>query len=85
MLKFHLIAQKRRNKIEKLLIPIKSNPNISARFPCSVVWSPLLVISWFIPCIGHIGICKEDMVIFDFVGPNFVCMDSFAFGTATRY
>jgi len=28
MLKFHLIAQKRRNKIEKLLIPIKSNPKI---------------------------------------------------------
>ncbi|KAG5089442.1 hypothetical protein JHK86_002054 [Glycine max] len=56
-----------------------------ARFPCSVVWSPLPVISWFIPCIGHIGICREDGVILDFAGPNFVCVDSFAFGAATRY
>ena len=56
-----------------------------ARFPCSVVWSPLLVISWFIPCIGHIGICREDGVILDFAGPNFVCVDNFAFGAATRY
>ncbi|KAK7367344.1 hypothetical protein VNO80_09355 [Phaseolus coccineus] len=56
-----------------------------ARFPYSVVWSPLPVISWFIPCIGHIGICREDGVILDFAGPNFVCVDHFAFGAATRY
>ncbi|XP_057449333.1 protein RTE1-HOMOLOG [Lotus japonicus] len=56
-----------------------------ARFPCSVVWSPLPVISWFIPFIGHIGICREDGVILDFAGPNFVCVDNFAFGAATRY
>jgi len=56
-----------------------------ARFPCSIVWSPLPVISWFIPCIGHIGICREDGVILDFAGPNFVCVDHFAFGAATRY
>lgn len=56
-----------------------------ARFPFSVVWSPLPVISWFIPCIGHIGICREDGVILDFAGPNFVCVDNFAFGAATRY
>ncbi|RYR10798.1 hypothetical protein Ahy_B05g079279 isoform A [Arachis hypogaea] len=56
-----------------------------ARFPCSIVWSPLPVISWFIPCIGHIGICREDGVILDFAGPNYVCVDNFAFGSATRY
>jgi len=56
-----------------------------ARFPCSIVWSPLPVISWFIPFIGHIGICREDGVILDFAGPNFVCVDNFAFGSATRY
>ncbi|XP_019444793.1 PREDICTED: protein RTE1-HOMOLOG-like isoform X2 [Lupinus angustifolius] len=55
------------------------------RFPCSIVWSPLPVISWFIPFIGHIGICREDGVILDFAGPNFVCVDNFAFGSATRY
>ncbi|KAK7307509.1 hypothetical protein VNO77_40639 [Canavalia gladiata] len=56
-----------------------------ARFPCSVVWSPLPVISWFIPFIGHVGICREDGVILDFAGPNFVCVDNFSFGAATRH
>lgn len=56
-----------------------------ARFPCCIVWSPLPVISWLIPFIGHIGICREDGVILDFAGPNFVCVDSFSFGAATRY
>lgn len=56
-----------------------------ARFPCCIVWSPLPVISWLVPFIGHIGICREDGVILDFAGPNFVCVDSFAFGSATCY
>ncbi|XP_031260758.1 protein RTE1-HOMOLOG isoform X2 [Pistacia vera] len=56
-----------------------------ARFPCCIVWSPLPVISWLIPFIGHTGICREDGVILDFAGPNFVCVDSFSFGAATRY
>lgn len=56
-----------------------------ARFPCCVVWTPLPVISWLIPFIGHIGICREDGVILDFAGPNFVCVDNFAFGAVTRY
>ncbi|ONH96988.1 hypothetical protein PRUPE_7G163300 [Prunus persica] len=56
-----------------------------ARFPCCIVWTPLPVISWLIPFIGHIGICREDGVILDFAGPNFVCVDNFAFGAATRY
>ncbi|KAL7104594.1 hypothetical protein ACP275_08G255400 [Erythranthe tilingii] len=55
------------------------------RFPCCIVWSPLPVISWFFPCIGHIGICREDGVILDFAGPNFVCVDNFTFGAPTRY
>ncbi|VFQ75476.1 unnamed protein product [Cuscuta campestris] len=56
-----------------------------ARFPCCIVWTPLPVLSWFIPLIGHIGICREDGVILDFAGPNFVCVDNFAFGAPARY
>ncbi|XVF17967.1 hypothetical protein REPUB_Repub10bG0170800 [Reevesia pubescens] len=55
------------------------------RFPCCIVWTPLPVLSWLIPFIGHIGICREDGVILDFAGPNFVCVDNFAFGAAARY
>ncbi|KAK9678380.1 hypothetical protein RND81_11G207500 [Saponaria officinalis] len=56
-----------------------------ARFPFCIVWTPLPVLSWLIPFIGHIGICREDGVILDFAGPNFVCVDNFAFGSVTRY
>ncbi|KAL8168295.1 hypothetical protein V2J09_009794 [Rumex salicifolius] len=56
-----------------------------SRFPCCIVWTPLPVLSWFIPFIGHIGICREDGVILDFAGPNYVCVDHFSFGSATRY
>lgn len=56
-----------------------------ARFPCCIVWTPLPVISWLVPFIGHIGICREDGVILDFAGPNFVCVDNFAFGAVARY
>ncbi|XP_060192795.1 protein RTE1-HOMOLOG isoform X2 [Lycium barbarum] len=55
------------------------------RFPCCIVWSPLPVLSWFIPFIGHIGICREDGVILDFAGPNFVSVDNFTFGAPTHY
>lgn len=64
--------------------PMQIDPS-RARFPCCIVWSPLPVFSWFIPFIGHVGICREDGVILDFAGPNFVCVDSFAFGSPTRY
>lgn len=56
-----------------------------ARFPCCIVWTPLPVISWLVPFVGHIGICREDGVILDFAGPNFVCVDNFAFGVVARY
>ncbi|KAL0364714.1 UNVERIFIED_CONTAM: protein RTE1 [Sesamum angustifolium] len=56
-----------------------------SRFPCCIVWSPLPLLSWFFPCIGHIGICRQDGVILDFAGPNFVCVDNFTFGEPTRY
>ncbi|CAN1122097.1 Protein RTE1-HOMOLOG [Linum perenne] len=63
---------------------LQIDPN-RARFPYCIVWTPLPVISWLIPFIGHVGICREDGVILDFAGPNFVCVDNFAFGAVTRY
>ncbi|KAJ7548644.1 hypothetical protein O6H91_07G021000 [Diphasiastrum complanatum] len=57
----------------------------SARFPCCLVWTPLIVISWLAPYIGHAGICREDGVILDFAGAHFVNVDNFAFGAPVRY
>ncbi|XP_058110594.1 protein RTE1-HOMOLOG isoform X2 [Magnolia sinica] len=70
--------------LERTLPHIQIDPK-RARFPYCIVWTPLPVISWFIPFIGHIGICREDGVILDFAGPNFVCVDHFAFGAVARY
>uniref|UniRef100_A0A1J3F229 Protein RTE1--like protein n=1 Tax=Noccaea caerulescens TaxID=107243 RepID=A0A1J3F229_NOCCA len=64
--------------------PMKIDPR-RERFPCCIVWTPLPFISWLVPFIGHVGICREDGVILDFAGPNFVCVDNFAFGAVSRY
>lgn len=56
-----------------------------ARFPCCIVWTPLPVISWLLPFVGHVGIGREDGVIVDFAGPNFVSVDNFTFGSVARY
>ncbi|KAJ3669870.1 hypothetical protein LUZ60_010194 [Juncus effusus] len=56
-----------------------------ARFPCCIVWTPLPFITWLIPFVGHLGICREDGVILDFAGPYFISVDNFAFGAVTRY
>ncbi|KAL6530741.1 Protein REVERSION-TO-ETHYLENE SENSITIVITY1 [Orobanche gracilis] len=56
-----------------------------AKFPCCLVWTPLPVVSWLAPFIGHVGICMEDGTILDFSGSNFVNVDDFAFGSVARY
>ncbi|KAJ7966435.1 protein REVERSION-TO-ETHYLENE SENSITIVITY1 [Quillaja saponaria] len=56
-----------------------------AKFPCCLVWTPLPVVSWLGPFIGHVGICREDGAVLDFSGSNFVSVDDFAFGAVARY
>jgi len=55
------------------------------RYPHSIVWSPLPVISWLLPFIGHMGITNSEGIIFDFAGPYSINRDDFAFGSPTRY
>ena len=56
-----------------------------ARFPLCITWTPLPCITWFIPCIGHTGICDTEGVIHDFAGPFCVSYDDFAFGKTYKY
>lgn len=51
-----------------------------ARFPFCIVWTPLPLISWFLPFIGHTGIAMSDGVIHDFAGPYTIGIDDLAFG-----
>lgn len=55
------------------------------KFPYCIVWTPIPVLSWFFPFIGHMGIALSTGVIRDFAGPYFVSEDNFAFGRPTRY
>ncbi|EDX04193.1 transmembrane protein 222 isoform X1 [Drosophila simulans] len=55
------------------------------RFPYCIVWTPIPVLTWLLPMIGHMGICTSSGVIRDFAGPYFVSEDNMAFGRPTRY
>lgn len=54
------------------------------RYPFSIVWTPIPLITWLIPFIGHMGICNSEGVIFDFIGPYMVNEDNFGFGKPTK-
>ncbi|XP_036679483.1 transmembrane protein 222 isoform X1 [Balaenoptera musculus] len=56
-----------------------------SRFPYCVVWTPIPVLTWFFPIIGHMGICTSTGVIRDFAGPYFVSEDNMAFGKPAKY
>ena len=71
--------------IQHELWPLDPIDPRKAKFPCCLVWTPLPVVSWLAPFIGHVGICREDGVILDFSGSNFVNVDDFAFGAVARY
>lgn len=73
------------SKIQHELWPLDEINPYTARFPCCLVWTPLPVVSWLAPFIGHVGICREDGVILDFSGSSFVNVDGFAFGAAAIY
>ncbi|XVE97668.1 hypothetical protein REPUB_Repub03eG0038800 [Reevesia pubescens] len=73
------------SRIQHDLWPLDEIDPKKAKFPCCLVWTPLPVVSWLAPFIGHVGICREDGANLDFSGSNFVNVEDFAFGAAARY
>ncbi|XP_055856564.1 transmembrane protein 222 [Episyrphus balteatus] len=66
--------------------PEFSTINFAAdRYPYCIVWTPIPVLTWFFPFIGHMGIAMSNGVIRDFAGSYFVSEDNMAFGRPTRY
>ena len=39
------------------------------RYPYCIVWTVIPCLSWFLPTVGHTGICSSNGVIYDFAGP----------------
>lgn len=42
------------------------------RYPHCIVWTPIPVLTWLFPFVGHMGIARTDGVIRDFAGPYYV-------------
>lgn len=55
------------------------------RFPFCIVWTPIPVLSWLFPVLGHMGIALSSGVIRDFAGHFTVTEDNMAFGKPTKY
>ena len=57
----------------------------SSHFPYCIVWTPIPVLTYIIPSIGHTGIGNSNGIIHDFSSSFFVSVDDFAFGKPTKY
>ena len=55
------------------------------RYPFCIVWTPLPVVSWFLPLIGHTGVADSKGIIYDFSDDLEVSRDRFSFGEPTKY
>nr|CAB3267075.1 transmembrane protein 222 [Phallusia mammillata] len=55
------------------------------RFPTSIVWTPIPMLTWLFPIIGHMGIATSVGIIRDFAGPYYVSEDCMGFGKPTKY
>lgn len=70
------------------LKPIQRNTDINPsanKYPYCIVWTQLPLISFFLPIIGHTGICSSDGTIYDFAGSQFISEDDLAFGEPYKY
>eukprot|EP01080_Neovahlkampfia_damariscottae_P010189 gene10189-2608_t len=54
-------------------------------YPFCIVWSPIPVVTWCLPFIGHMGICNSKGEIHDFAIPYEITVNEFAFGNPTKY
>mmetsp|Transcript_33224 Transcript_33224/g.60053 ORF Transcript_33224/g.60053 Transcript_33224/m.60053 type:complete len:211 (+) Transcript_33224:217-849(+) len=62
-----------------------SKVNNEKKFPHCLVWTPIPIISYLLPCIGHLGVTSYDGIIHDFAGPYTINKDNFLFGKPTRF
>lgn len=55
------------------------------RYPHCIVWTPIPILTWLVPLVGHMGICTANGIIRDFAAPYYVSQDDMAFGKPTKY
>ncbi|CAK9209205.1 unnamed protein product [Sphagnum troendelagicum] len=73
-------------QITKVTIPELPLVDVkNARFPYCLVWTPLPVIAWLVPFLGHVGICREDGIILDYGITSNVNINRLEFGSTAKY
>ena len=85
--------QQQQHHMSSTIPPSSSNSSDSSTLPktdfsFSILWSPLPLITWIIPFIGHMGIADSRGYSHDFQGPYYVGTNRkavMAFGPTTRY
>jgi len=55
------------------------------RYPFCIVWTPIPVLTFLLPFVGHTGVADSQGVIYDFAGPYTISVDNLSFGRTTRY
>lgn len=55
------------------------------RFPHSIVFAPIPILTWLCPLIGHVGICDSLGRVHDFSESHHVSIDRMAFGRPAFY
>jgi len=56
-------------------------------YPVCIVWSPIPLLTWVLPFVGHLGVATSEGIIHDFIGPYTINTSSkrTGFGVVTRY
>ena len=52
----------------------------SGPLSCCVVWTPIPVLSWLCPAIGHVGVTDSEGTTYDFEGPYYIGKGKMIFG-----
>ena len=69
-------------------LELSSNKEINletSKFPYCIVWTPIPILTYLIPSLGHSGIGDSNGMIHDFAGSFYIGVDNFAFGKPTKY
>ncbi|KAF5224958.1 hypothetical protein ECC02_001891 [Trypanosoma cruzi] len=72
------------NRSVALPLPPRIDPS-EEHYPFCIVWTPIPVLSWIFPFIGHVGICDSAGRIHDFEGPYHIGVDKMLFGNPAKY
>ncbi|CAD2215533.1 hypothetical protein AGDE_02543 [Angomonas deanei] len=58
---------------------------LNEHYPFCIVWTPIPVLTWLLPFVGHIAICDSKGRIFDFQGSYRIGNDHMIFGNPVKY